>query len=178
MIDAAVFQAGLSYFCRRSNKMLLYRGQFWVTTCRRDNMTYQNALDGLISSIPRMARLVSRLSVAHLALLTALCFIALGASNAAACERSVPWFNPGKTVTETMTAQSGVSCETDVTSSVSSWRSITIIVPPTNGTATVLGLHGWSYQSNPGFTGSDTFQVSVLRHPPAATIVVDVTVTK
>jgi hypothetical protein len=141
-------------------------------------MTSRDSLGGLVGFVPRMAKRLSRLPVAHLAVLAALCSITLGASNATACQRSVPWFNPGKTVTETMTAQSGVSCETDVTSSVSSWRSITIIVPPTNGTATVLGLHGWSYQSNPGFTGSDSFQVSVLRHPPAATIVVDVTVTK
>ena len=138
-------------------------------------MTYR---DGLVGFVPRMAGRLSRLSVAHLALLAALCSITLGASNAAACQRHVPWFNPGKTVTETMTAQSGVSCETDVTSPIGSWVSITIVVPPTQGTATVLGLHGWSYQSNPGFTGNDTFQVSVLRHPPAATIVVDVTVTK
>jgi len=144
----------------------------------RGRMSDRDASFDMATKFSKMAARLILSSFANLALLAALCSDVSSASNANECQQSYFAFGPGRSATETMIVKSGVRCPTTVNTSVSSFRAIEITKAPMHGAATVLGLHGWAYQSRAGYAGPDSFLVTVQRIGVPSWITVDVTVTQ
>jgi hypothetical protein len=104
----------------------------------------------------------ARWLLAALPVAALLCGVSVNAANAENCRWRYEGLDSGKTSTGSMTVRSGESCQMTFWSPPPYRQEVTIVIPPSHGTAAAMGVDGFSYQSQAGYTGSDTFQVDVL----------------
>lgn len=91
-------------------------------------------------------------------------FLAVLSSSPAAiaCRWRYPELDAGQTATGTMNADSGIACTETLWSGPPYLQEIAVGTPPSHGKATTNGLNEFTYQSDPGYVGSDSFLVDVL----------------
>jgi hypothetical protein len=141
-------------------------------------MNFHRTMLGSSNAVAMDAAHRHRRRLASTALLGLLCSSVSVTAYGSDCQVDVAWWGAGKHTPATMTVKSGVSCTHQVHTANVAVKYLSIQIPPKNGTATTLGTDKWSYQSNPGFTGADSFEVSITTRTKPALIDVDVTVTK
>ena len=111
-------------------------------------------------------------------LLSALCCAASAAAFAEECQIPDYRFNFGEESSISIIVKTGLKCGSRTYADRALIRKITISRLPKNGMATVES-NRWSYQSNPGFTGIDSFAMAIvgqtLENPAMLTVNVSVT---
>ena len=110
--------------------------------------------------------------------------LALSAGTSAAnaqprCNLSPVWASHSA-ATINMPIQSGASCEAKVNvyGTLSKPRRLTISQQAQHGTAGTVGREYWTYRSNAGYVGSDSFQVSIWLKAKVFVVTVNVTATR
>ena len=123
-----------------------------------------NCRNGLVASSGSRLKLAARrlwLRIIFLTAAVALFASICGAAHAAEC-LITEWHSFGWTATTSMTIRSGEGCSSGFSSSGDFAHQLYISSPPEHGTADTIGTNTWTYQSDSGYVGRDSFKVDIV----------------